>query len=197
MSERKWRESSGSISVNCKSCGSQISTFPSRASRKKFCGRACYASWLSKEMAGEAHPMFGKKHRPDTIAKMKSIKTEHGLKKRGPMSTNWKGGTHLTKGYRMVMVTEPELTTFATMIAKGYVPEHRLVMARSIGRPLLTSEVVHHRNGVKADNRIENLELLDSPTHKREHQSIVAELRQLRLENEALKSELLKYQRGG
>ena len=44
--------------------------------------------------------------------------------------------------------------------------EHRLVLARLLGRPLLPDETVHHRNGDRLDNRVDNLELWSSAQPK-------------------------------
>jgi len=60
----------------------------------------------------------------------------------------------------------PEHPNAVSGRGKGYIFEHRLVMAEHLGRPLEKHEQVHHRNGVKHDNRIENLELLTRRVHR-------------------------------
>jgi transposase-like protein len=72
----------------------------------------------------------------------------------------WRGGRVVASGGYTAVTADPDDPIESSMAnVTGYVLEHRLVMARSLGRPLTRHETVHHINGDKQDNRLENLQL--------------------------------------
>lgn len=83
----------------------------------------------------------------------------------GELNQNWQGGEVLSsKGYREIWI-HPDDFFFPMATKSGRVLEHRLVMAQSLGRCLHPWEIVHHRNGVRTDNRLENLQLVLKGRH--------------------------------
>jgi hypothetical protein len=100
------------------------------------------------------------------------IKTVH----RGPAHWKWNGGRSVMKnGYIEVWVS-PDDPLFAMAGKDGYVYEHRIVVARSLGRCLSSDEEVHHLDGDKHNNAPSNLELLTKSEHAARHASDVMTL---------------------
>lgn len=76
----------------------------------------------------------------------------------------WKGGRYKFRGYIYVLKKGHPLSNCG-----GYVLEHRLVASEKWGIEALAGKVVHHKNGERSDNRIENLEILLQSVHISNH----------------------------
>lgn len=87
--------------------------------------------------------------------------------KRGAESSGWKGGKFTTKrdGYIHLYAPGHPYARKSSKGTGGYVLEHRLVMEKVLGRYLEPDEDVNHINGVKDDNREENLMLVRHNAH--------------------------------
>jgi excisionase family DNA binding protein len=116
---------------------------------------------LSEARKGDKNPFKGKRHTPESLAKMSAASAQQP---RGADSYSWKGGRRPDKhGYiRIYTPDHPRAES-------GYVLEHRLVMEQMLGRYLTPDEEVHHKNGIITDNRPENLEALTKGEHSRLH----------------------------
>ncbi len=77
----------------------------------------------------------------------------------GPANPNYKSGRYATDGGYIKVLLDPGDPLISMADKKRYVLEHRLVMARLIGRPLMADESVHHIDGDRGNNTAGNLQL--------------------------------------
>lgn len=160
------KKSPRQISRYLKKFGIQARPFSSKGLKHRL---GAVLSKKTKDKIRKAH--LGKKLSPEHRNKV--IKTlRYGLK--GKDNPAWKGGRIIvysdgksktdrvkgTKGYVWL-----KLPNHPRAYKQGYYPEHRHVIEQDIGRVLGKYEHVHHKNGIKDDNRIENLELINAQTH--------------------------------
>ena len=110
---------------------------------------------------------LGKPGHPHTAESKRKLSEAN----RGSKSWRWKGGRKLdNSGYvRILMPDHPNAYKEWRngKLVGRYVAEHRYVMSQILGRPLDKFDIVHHINGIKTDNRRENLQHLrsDSAEH--------------------------------
>ena len=109
---------------------------------------------------GGVHPNLGKHLSEKTKKKI-------GDSMKGSLHPQWKGGKIRTSsGYIFIYAPMSEMVN-----RQGYVLEHRLVMSQKIKRSLKKEEIVHHINGIRDDNRIENLVITTTSKHIARHNS--------------------------
>ena len=132
--------------MNCKTCGKQFGYM--KGNREKFCSYSCH--WKS---------MKGIHRSSETKRRISVTKHKNGH------PYNWNGGwTKNTRGYTWLWnPTHPHA------LKNGYISEHRVVMERHLGRFLNPGELIHHKNHIRTDNRIENLELFSSHSEHLKH----------------------------
>jgi hypothetical protein len=126
----------------CRKCGEP---FDPVSSNHKYCSVLCREGLKTCENCGQEY--VPSRH---TIGRFCSTECHYDTKRAGRTTAD-------KQGYvleRIIVEGRPQ-----------WVAQHRLVMERTLGRPLLESESVHHVNGDRADNRLENLELWKTRTH--------------------------------
>src|SRR5699024_8992725 len=147
------------VEIACAVCGTKVCKPNAWLKRVETptCSRECNGKLRGEEWKAHAHK--------GRAAWSEETAARYAVSRRGESKEAWKGGVTLKrahgnyKGVRYVRC----LQEFLSMARKdGYVMEHRLVVARAIGRPLLRTEVVHHVNHKPGDNRLENLYLFAS-----------------------------------
>lgn len=94
----------------------------------------------------------------------------------GENNVRWNGGRFKDNTFGYVFLKKPG---HPNADVRGYVREHVYNMSEHLGRPIAKNEVVHHINGIKDDNRLENLQVMLRSVHNTHHHKGIRNQRKL------------------
>ena len=164
MAKRAYK---GRVTRPCEGCGLDVSRKHSELRAHTFCSNACYLAsdyFISRRNASNARRFEGMREtRPCRQCGKNVERPRSQFKARTYCSISCRRAESLalstrqlnSSGYVIVFVGRD----YPGAGKQGHILEHRKVMQDHLGRPLTKDENVHHKNGVKTDNRLENLEL--------------------------------------
>lgn len=165
------------VVVKCLYCGKDYTKRKSQSIMygRNFCCKEHYHKWQEENLTNKVTLICsycGKSYktrasRKQTKSNFCSRKCQHSFFV-GDKCPAYRTGKKLSDaGY--VLILKPE---HPRRVAGSYVYEHTLVMEKHLGRFLEKNEVIHHINGVKNDNRIENLQVVTPQEHRKIHTTV-------------------------
>lgn len=131
------------VTVRCARCRKEIRTYPCKIREHNFCSRKCLAEFSSKSKNPDGY---------------RSLKNYDGISKHMSELNRVLNPNRMDFSTRAKLSVARRGTGEGKTYTKSFgIHTHRIVAARMLGRQLFPGEVVHHIDGNKRNNRIENL----------------------------------------
>lgn len=129
---------------NCLTCEEKID-HSKRNQSKKFCHNCAVKDYFAR---------FPEKLEEQQTKNREKQRVKYGIEPGIPLLKAPKGSGQYCNGYKVHVIPK-----HPNALSNGRVLEHVMIMAEHLGRPMRKGENIHHKNGIRDDNRIENLEL--------------------------------------